>query len=117
MKRIDLDEMIRLHNMWRRQFVNAFAGGNYADMPLSGHRACTFDADLATLSDDAVPGGKAALQAIHRQFHALASEILELSENGMADAADLLVPELTEASHQLMGRLDELRDDLKVGPL
>ena len=32
MKRIDIDSAIRLHTQWRRQFLNAFADGAYADV-------------------------------------------------------------------------------------
>ena len=111
MKRIDIDDAIRLHTQWRRQFMNAFAGGDYADMPLSEHRGCT----LAHALQDA--GGayvEAAdfrqLIAIHDRFHALANDIVDLSNNGLGDSADLLLPELNEASHQLVGQLDKLRE-------
>ncbi|QKV56632.1 MAG: hypothetical protein HT580_04810 [Dechloromonas sp.] len=39
----------------------------------------------------------------------LANEIIDLSNNGLGDSADLLLPELNEASHQLVGQLDKLR--------
>lgn len=46
MKRIDIDAAIRSHNQWRRQFLNAFAGGDYVDMPLSEHRSCLLSLQL-----------------------------------------------------------------------
>ncbi len=102
MKAIDIDETIRLHGKWRRQFLNAFAGGNYVDMPLSDHRACTLQvchaADLP-----------ATVNSLHERFHALANEIVELSQNGMGDSADLLLPELNETAHQFAAALDQLR--------
>jgi hypothetical protein len=107
MKRIDIDEAIRLHNTWRRQFLNAFAGGNYADMPLSAHRSCTLDSLL-----DGQPGVPAALPDTHRRFHQLANEIVELSQNGLGDSADLLLPEFNEAAHQLVAALDQMRQQL-----
>lgn len=107
MKRADIDEAIRLHNTWRRQFLNAFAGGSYADMPLSGHRACTLANQLSSLKD--VPSG---LLQKHCRFHELANEIVELSQNGLGDSADLLLPELNETAHQLAAALDELRCQL-----
>jgi hypothetical protein len=97
MTRFDIDAAIRAHQYWRRQFINAFAGGDYADMPLSEHRGCA----LAT--------GNAEAEAIHRRFHALADEIIALSNNGLGDEADLLLPELSEAAHQLVAALDRLR--------
>jgi len=110
MKRIDIDAAIRLHTKWRRQFLNAFAGGDYADMPLSEHRSCTLAKALA----DAAQAGNAAalgpLEVIHNRFHELANEIVDLSNNGLGDSADLLLPELNEASHQLVGQLDRLRE-------
>ncbi len=102
MKAIDIDETIRLHGKWRRQFLNAFAGGNYVDMPLSDHRGCT----LQFCSDAALP---AAINVLHERFHALANEIIELSQNGMGDSADLLLPELNETAHQFAAALDQLR--------
>jgi hypothetical protein len=97
MTSFDIDAAIRAHQHWRRQFLNAFAGGDYADMPLSEHRACM----LAT-------GGTEA-DCAHRRFHALADEIIALSNNGLGDEADLLLPELSEAAHQLVAALDRLR--------
>jgi len=37
------------------------------------------------------------------------NDIVDLSNNGLGDSADLLLPELNEASHQLVGQLDKLR--------
>ena len=111
MTRIDIDGAIRLHNHWRRQFINAFAGGDYADMPLSEHRGCTLAQALTDIAD-AVPETAVDYQqlvALHDRFHALANDIVNLSNNGLGDAADLLLPELNEASHQLLGQLDKLR--------
>ena len=88
---IDFDEAIRLHNAWRRQFMNAFAYGSYAD-----------DASRA------LPQFQALIKT-HTRFHALASEIQELSSNGMADAADLMLPQLADESHRLANLFDELR--------
>lgn len=110
MKRIDIDAAIRQHTQWRRQFLNAFAGGAYADMPLSQHRGCALDKQLERLASDC--SGLAALQIAHRRFHHLANEIVDLSSNGLSCDADLLLPELTEASHQLVSQLDKLRDTL-----
>lgn len=104
MKRIDIDGAIRLHTLWRRQFMNAFAGGDYADMPLSEHRGCT----LAEALKDAEVCPQ--LIAIHDRFHAIANDIIDLSNNGLGDSADLLLPELNEASHLLVGQLDKLRE-------
>lgn len=104
MKRIDIDEAIRLHNTWRRQFLNAFAGGNYADMPLSEHRGCMLDRLLGNQA-----GVSVALTETHQRFHDLANEIVELSQNGLGDSADLLLPELNETAHQLVAALDQLR--------
>jgi len=111
MKRIDIDHAIRLHTQWRRQFMNAFAGGAYADMPLSEHRSCL----LASALNEATGAGVTSadyqqLVAIHERFHHLANEIVELSNSGLGDSADLLLPELNEASHQLVGQLDKLRE-------
>lgn len=110
MKRIDIDSAIRLHTQWRRQFLNAFADGAYADMPLSEHRSCMLANALPVLGGS---DGKATdleqLAAIHDRFHTLANEIIDLSNNGLGDSADLLLPELNEASHQLVGQLDKLR--------
>ncbi len=110
MKRIDIDGAIRLHNQWRRQFLNAFAGGAYADMPLSEHRGCLLGGSMNRAEGDykSTPAW-AELQAIHQRFHALANEIVELSSNGLPGDADLLLPELSEASHQLVAQLDKLR--------
>ncbi len=102
---IDIDSAIRLHTQWRRQFLNAFADGAYADMPLSEHRGCTLASALQHA--DVAP-----LVAAHDRFHALANEIIELSNNGLGDSADLLLPELNEASHQLVNQLDQLRASL-----
>lgn len=109
MTRIDIDGAIHLHNRWRRQFINAFAGGNYADMPLSEHRGCTLAKTLMDIADAVETGDHQQLVAIHDHFHALANDIVELSNNGLGDAADLLLPELSEASYQLVGQLDKLR--------
>ena len=111
MKRIDIDGAIHWHNQWRRQFLNAFAGGDYADMPLSEHRGCTLAAALAQAGGE-YPASADFRQLVrtHDRFHALANEIVELSNNGLGDDADLLLPELNEASHQLAAHLDRLRD-------
>ncbi|RKT50832.1 hypothetical protein DFR40_2767 [Azonexus fungiphilus] len=101
MTRIDIDEAIRLHHKWRRQFLNAFAGGSYADMPLSEHRSCTLACAAGQLP--------AAVLELDRRFHLLADEIVDLSNNGLSDSADLLLPELNEAEHQLAAALDQLR--------
>ncbi len=112
MKRVDIDNAIRLHNLWRRQFLNAFAGGAYADMPLSEHRGCTLGKELQLAEGAYVATPDyAQLIAVHDKFHTLANEIVDLSNNGMADAADLLLPELSEASHQLVKALDKLREN------
>ena len=50
------------------------------------------------------------LIAIHDRFHAIANDIIDLSNNGLGDSADLLLPELNEASHLLVGQLDKLRE-------
>ncbi len=110
MKRIDIDSAIRLHTQWRRQFLNAFADGAYADMPLSEHRSCTLASTLHAFGDiDGKSADLGQLTAIHDRFHTLANEIIDLSNNGLGDSADLLLPELNEASHQLVGQLDKLR--------
>ena len=110
MKRIDIDSAIRLHTQWRRQFLNAFADGAYADMPLSEHRSCMLASALQALGgSDGKYANLGQLVAIHTRFHMLANEIIDLSNNGLGDSADLLLPELNEASHQLVGQLDELR--------
>lgn len=111
MKRIDIDGAIRLHTLWRRQFLNAFAGGAYADMPLSEHRGCTLHNALAAAEGDYTQHAEwRVLLGAHDRFHALANEIVNLSNNGLSDQADLLLPELTEASHQLVAQLDKLRE-------
>ena len=111
MKRIDIDGAIRLHTQWRRQFMNAFAGGDYADMPLSEHRACTLAKTLQEACGTAAGSADyKQLIAIHERFHALADDIVDLSNNGLGDSADLLLPELNEASHQLVNQLDKLRE-------
>ena len=110
MKRIDIDSAIRLHTQWRRQFLNAFADGAYADMPLSEHRSCRLASTLQALGgSDGKSVDCGQLAAIHDRFHTLANEIIDLSNNGLGDSADLLLPELNEASHQLVGQLDKLR--------
>lgn len=114
MKRTDIDNAIRLHTQWRRQFLNAFAGGSYADMPLSEHRGCTLAAALNSLP--AVNKESAAYRQLnieHDRFHSLACEIVELSNNGLGDCADLLLPELNEASHHLVAQLDNIRIHLE----
>lgn len=110
MQNIDFDEAIRLHNEWRRQFMNAFAYGSYADMPLSGHRSCMLSYAMAAADDAsrAEPLFRALITA-HARFHAIANEIQDLSSNGMADSADLMLPELTDQSHRLASLFDELR--------
>ena len=110
MQGIDFDEAIRLHNTWRRQFMNAFAHGSYADMPLSDHQGCMFGYAIAAADDvsRALPPFQALIRS-HARFHALASEIQELSSNGMADSADLILPELADESHRLASLFDELR--------
>ena len=110
MQGIDFDEAIRLHNGWRRQFMNAFARGSYADMPLSDHQGCMFGYAIAAADDAsrALPQFQALIKA-HTNFHALASEIQELSSNGMAEDADLMLPELSDASHRLANLFDALR--------
>ena len=113
MKRIDIDSAIRLHTQWRRQFLNAFAGGNYADMPLSEHRGCTLAENLNVSQEiDRLSLGYQQLCRVHERFHTLANEIVELSNNGLGDCADLLLPELNEASHQLVAQLDKIRASL-----
>lgn len=110
MERIDIDGAIRLHNQWRRQFLNAFAGGAYAEMPLSEHRGCTLAQALSDARGDYTESADyRQLIAIHDRFHALANDIVDLSNNGLGNSADLLLPELNEASHQLVGQLDKLR--------
>ncbi len=110
MNRINFDEEIRLQNLWRRQFMNAFAAGSYADMPLSGHRSCTLAAALKAADGPCARQPLFRLLAVeHDRFHALCAEILDLSENGMAGDADMMLPELADASHRLVGLLDEMR--------
>ncbi len=111
MKRIDIDSAIRLHTQWRRQFLNAFAGGAYVDMPLSEHRGCTLAQALnAARASCADAADFKQLIAMHERFHALANDIVDLSNNGLGESADLLLPELNEASHQLVAELDKLRE-------
>ncbi len=109
MKRIDIDQAIRLHNHWRRQFLNAFAGGDYVDMPLSEHRGCTLELALTQDVIESNHGILAALLAADRHFHALANEIIDLSNNGLGNSADLLLPDLNEAAHRLIAHLDDAR--------
>ncbi len=113
MKSADITQVINEHTRWRRQFFNAFAGGNYADMPLSEHRGCVLVLKLAALGG-AIDGfaGYARLLSVHDRFHAIASEIVDLSENGMAASADLLLPQLSEASYHVVELLGELREYL-----
>jgi len=113
MKRIDIDSAIRSHNQWRRQFLNAFAGGDYADMPLSEHRSCTLELELTRLVVEGNNSILAALLAADRHFHALANEIIDLSNNGLGDSADLLLPDLNEAAHRLTAHLDDARTVLE----
>lgn len=112
MKRIDIDAAIRSHNQWRRQFLNAFAGGAYADMPLSEHRACTLGEALRVAEGGwtTAPGFRDLVRA-HERFHALAREIVDLSNNGAGSDADLLLPELNEAAHQVVAGLDRMREE------
>lgn len=111
---IDIDGAIRSHNLWRRQFMNAFAGGSYVEMPLSGHRGCTLSSALSGIESACAnsPAFRELVQ-VHDQFHALANEIVELSNNGLGNTADLLLPQLTEESHQLVALLDQLRECLR----
>jgi hypothetical protein len=111
MSRIDIDAAIRKHNQWRRQFLNAFAGGDYADMPLSEHRSCTLAMELREdLGDGRQSSALLQLLVAHELFHGLADEIIDLSNNGLGDEADLLLPELNEAAHRLVAGLDRLRE-------
>jgi hypothetical protein len=111
MQRIDIDAAIHLHTRWRRQFLNAFAGGAYADMPLSEHRSCTLATALNAASGAYTQSIEyRELQVAHQRFHNLANEIVELSNNGLSDSADLLLPELSEACHQVVAGLDRLRE-------
>ena len=114
MQHIDIDGAIKSHNLWRRQFMNAFAGGNYVEMPLSGHRGCMLLTELAKIKVRcAAFSGLEQLTQADQRFHALANEIIDLSNNGMGGTADLLLPQLTEESHQLVAMLDKLRDFLR----
>lgn len=116
MHTINFDEEIRLHNLWRRQFMNAFAAGSYADMPLSGHRACHLAQALRKATGPCTEQPLfRLLLAEHDRFHALCSEILDLSESGQADEGDMMLPELADASHRLVGLLDEMRTCQKAG--
>ena len=109
MERIDIDAEISAHKKWRRQFLNAFAAGNYAAMPLSDHRSCMLASKLKESGVTAFPY-LAALVLAHGHFHSLANDIADLSENALADEADMLLPKLTDASYQLLEMLDRLRD-------
>lgn len=106
---IEIDDAIRAHTRWRRQFMNAFAGGSYADMPLSEHRGCTLATKIAAVPE--FPE-HTLLAKVHARFHSIADEIVELNQNGMADSADLLLPELTEVSYRLFELLGHLREFL-----
>ncbi len=111
MKRIDIDQAIRQHNKWRRQFLSAFAGGNYADMPLSEHRCCLLENSLVEHKKSSQGSMQlSGLVAIDQRFHNLANEIVELSQNGLGDSADLLLLELNESAHQLVTALDQWRE-------
>ncbi len=115
MQCIDIDGAIKSHTLWRRQFMNAFAGGNYVEMPLSGHRGCTLLLQLAKNGDTCAGFSELGqLMLSDERFHALANEIVELSNNGMGGTADLLLPQLTEESHQLVALLDKLRNFLRT---
>ena len=109
MPRIDIDGAIRQHNQWRRQFMNAFAGGAYADMPLSEHRGCQLAGLLRQCPGLADTAGFRMLISEHERFHALANEIIDLSNNGLGNSADLLLPDLNEAAHRLIAHLDDAR--------
>lgn len=108
MECIDIDLEISAHSTWRRQFLNAFAAGSYAAMPLSDHRGCVLGELLAAWKGSGFPGCE-ELSAAHDRFHALANDIIELSENGLGGDADLLLPQLTEAVYRLVSLLDQLR--------
>ena len=113
MNNAEITEAINAHTRWRRQFLNAFAGGSYADMPLSEHRGCLLEWQLGRLGERLAGfAERERLVAAHTRFHALAGEIVELSENGMAASADLLLPQLTEASYLVLQHLGDLRDYL-----
>jgi hypothetical protein len=109
MTQIDIDGAIRSHNRWRRQFINAFAGGDYADMPLSEHRSARSPLHCSRASGRTSIGVR-QLVAMHDRFStALANEIVDLSNNGLGNSADLLLPELNESAHRLIARLDDAR--------
>jgi hypothetical protein len=109
----DIDSAIQLHTRWRRQFLNAFAGGNYADMPLSEHRSCNLAKTLSEAKGDyTLTPDFATLVSLHTRFHSVANEVVELSNNGMGSSADLLLPELNEITHQLNAQLDKIREIL-----
>ena len=109
----DLDSAIQHHTRWRRQFLNAFAGGSYADMPLSEHRSCCLAKTLSEAKGEfTISPDFAALVSLHTRFHSLANEVVDLSNNGMGSSADLLLPELNEITHQLNAQLDKLREIL-----
>lgn len=111
MKHSDLDTAIQLHIRWRRQFLNAFAGGDYADMPLSEHRGCTLAKVLSEASGEYVASDEfKQLVQLHNQFHTLAGEVVDLSNNGLGSTADLLLPELNETTHQLNAQLNKMRE-------
>ena len=115
MKETDIDNAIRQHVYWRRQFLNAFADGEYADMPLSEHRGCmlSFQIRRSLKAGQNLLGHEAVLKA-DQSFHDLANEIIDLSSNGLRDSADLLLPELTEASYRLIQSLDSMRTSISV---
>jgi hypothetical protein len=111
MKHTDIDSAIKNHIRWRRQFLNAFAGGDYADMPLSEHRSCVLAKTLNEVQGDLANSAEFQLLInLHKRFHFLANEVVELSSNGMASSADLLLPDLSETTHQLNTQLDKLRE-------
>lgn len=113
MKHTDIDSAIKNHIRWRRQFLNAFAGGDYADMPLSEHRSCGLAKTLDEVQGElSLSADFQLLISLHKRFHTLANEVVELSNNGMASSADLLLPELNETTHQLNAQLDKMREIL-----
>ncbi len=115
MKEIDIDNAIRQHVYWRRQFLNAFADGEYADMPLSEHRGCMLAFQIRrALKNGQVLSGHEVVLKEDESFHDLANEIIDLSNNGLGHSADLLLPQLTEASYRLIQSLDHLRTSLVV---
>ena len=116
MQHFDIDDAVNQHNRWRRQFLNAFAGGNYVAMPLSEHRACTLEDFLAPHVAEGSNSLLAALLAADRHFHALANEIIDLSNNGLGDSADLLLPEFNEAGHRVIARLEDAREEIRKIP-